>query len=168
MMVLAISGNVFPMNVSYSLQTKNHLSCKQNQTLQSKTLSVVHFSAFVGQRYSSIWSLPGETDFWGQLSFKTTTKMWHFSYLKQNNHRSCQLALRKQLSFLLKDSRYNWRFKFQFPHSSSTTLATYQKWSLICLYIFNTETYKIRRTTCLFTNISEACYLLKLGLNVEA
>ena len=133
-----------------------------------KTLSVVHFSAFVRQRYSSIWSLPGKIDFWGQLSFKTTTKMWHFSYLKQNNHRSCQLALRKQLSFLLKDSRYNWRFKFQFPHSSSTTLATYQKWSLICLYIFNTETYKIRRTTCLFTNISEACYLLKLGLNVEA
>jgi hypothetical protein len=33
---------------------------------------------------------------------------------------------------------------------------------------FFTETYKIRRTTCLFTIIFEACYLLKLGLNVEA
>ena len=28
--------------------------------------------------------------------------------------------------------------------------------------------HKIRRTTLLFTIIFEACYLLKLGLNVEA
>jgi hypothetical protein len=62
---------------------------------QQKTLSVVHFSAFVRQHYSSIWSLPGKIDFLGQLSFKTTRKMWHFSYLKQKNHRSCQLGLRK-------------------------------------------------------------------------
>ena len=89
------SGNVFPINMWDSLKTKNHFSCKQNQTLPPETLSVVHPSASFRQHYSSIWSLPGKIDFWGQLSFKTTTKMWHFSYLKQNNHRSCQLGLRK-------------------------------------------------------------------------
>ena len=33
---------------------------------------------------------------------------------------------------------------------------------------FFIEVHKIRRTTLLFTIILEACYLLKLGLNVEA
>jgi hypothetical protein len=33
---------------------------------------------------------------------------------------------------------------------------------------FYTETYKIRKTSCLFTILFEACYLIKLGLNVEA
>ena len=36
----------------------------------------------------------------------------------------------------IKGTGHNWRFKFQFPHSSCTTLATYQKRPLICLHIF--------------------------------
>ena len=45
-----------------------------------------------------------------------------------------------------------------------------QLWSLIRndFILFYSETYKIRRTTCLITIIFVACYLLKLGLNVEA
>ena len=61
----------------------------------------------------------------------------------------------------IKGTGHNWRFKSQFPHSSCTTLATHQKRPLICLHIFYTETYKIRRTNCLFNILFEACYLLK-------
>ena len=45
-----------------------------------------------------------------------------------------------------------------------------QLWSLIRndFILFYTETYKIRRKTCLITIVFEACYLSKLGLNVEA
>ena len=62
----------------------------------------------------------------------------------------------------IKGTGHNWRFEFQFPHSSCTTLATHQKRHLICrLHIFYTETYKIRRTNFLFNILFEACYLLK-------
>ena len=100
----------------------------------------------------------------------TTTKMWHFSYLKQNNHRNQRLLLNlvtdNNWVYLSKHSRYNWRFKFQFPHSTSTTLATYQKWPLFCLHVFYTETYKIRENnlfvdyhfwSMLFTKIGFEC-----------
>ena len=92
--------------------------------------------------------------------------MWHFLYLKQNNHKKQRLFVNlvsgiTEFSFEGK-SRHNWRFEFQFPHSSSTTLATYQKWPLICLHIFYTEHIKLGDYH--FWSM----YLLKLGLNLEA
>ena len=47
----------------------------------------------------------------------------------------------------------NGDLNFSFPHSPSTNFI-----------LFYTETYKIRRTTCLITIVFEACYLSKLGL----
>ena len=68
-----------------------------------------------------------------------------------------------------KHSRYNWRFKFQFPHSPAQLcpLIKNDTFKVVFIYFF-IEVHKIRRTTLLFTIIFEACYLLKLGLNVEA
>ena len=38
----------------------------------------------------------------------------------------------KNVENFIKGMGHNWRFKFQCPHSSCTTLTTYQKWPLIC------------------------------------
>ena len=104
-----------------NLQTKNHLSWKQNQTLPP-TISLEHYLLRSWVCFCHQYLKPSSK----KLFLRTTTKMWHFSYLKQNNHRNQRLLLNlvtgNNWVYLSKRSRYNWRF--QFPHSTSTTLAT--------------------------------------------